>query len=122
MAVAGMSPNIAGALAYLPCVGFIIGIILLVSEPYKRDRFVRFHAFQSIFLAVVAIVFWIVWSNIIAMAVFSLGFFWPLFGLVGSLIYLAFFLVWLFMMYKAYNKEMYLLPVLGEMAEKQATK
>ena len=44
---AGMSVNAAGALAYLA--GFITGIIFLVVDPYKRDPFVRFHAFQSIF-------------------------------------------------------------------------
>jgi uncharacterized membrane protein len=116
----GMSSNVAGALAYL--VGLITGIVFLISEPYKRDKFVRFHAFQSIFLNAVVIVFGIVWSNIIAALVFSIGFFWGLFGLIGTLVYFAFFILWLFSMYKAYNKEMYKLPIIGEIAEKQAAK
>ena len=56
-AAAGLTPNVAGALAYL--VGFITGILFLVLDPFKTDRFVRFHAFQSIFLNLAWIAFWI---------------------------------------------------------------
>ena len=41
---AGLTPNVAGALAYL--VGAITGILFLVIDPFKTDRFVRFHAFS----------------------------------------------------------------------------
>jgi uncharacterized membrane protein len=116
----GMTSNVAGALAYL--VGLITGILFLMLEPYRQDRFVRFHAFQSILLNVVLIVFGIVWSYFITAMVFSMGILWGLFSLVGTVVYLAFFILWLFMMYKAYNKEMYKLPIIGEIAEKQATK
>ena len=56
---AGLTPNVAGALAYL--VGAITGILFLVIDPFKADRFVRFHAFQSIFFNLAWIAFWIVW-------------------------------------------------------------
>jgi uncharacterized membrane protein len=56
---AGLTPNVAGALAYL--LGLVTGIVFLVIEPFKNDRFVRFHAFQSIFVHVAFIVLWIVW-------------------------------------------------------------
>jgi len=46
-ASSGLTSNIAAALAYV--LGLVTGIIFLVLEPYKRDRFVRFHAMQSIF-------------------------------------------------------------------------
>ena len=59
-AVSGLTPNMAGALAYI--FGFITGIIFLVLEPYKNDRFVRFHAMQSIFYSVTCIAFGIVWG------------------------------------------------------------
>src|ERR1700674_2799139 len=49
-AAPGLQPNLAGALCYL--MGLITGIFFLVADPYKQDRFVRFHAFQSIFLSV----------------------------------------------------------------------
>src|SRR5271169_2184240 len=54
--------NGAAALAYL--VGFITGIIFLVIEPYKRDSYVRFHAFQSIFLSVAYVAVFMVWGAI----------------------------------------------------------
>src|SRR4051794_7462591 len=54
----GMTNNVAGALCYL--FGFITGIVFLVLEPYNKDRFVRFHAFQSIFFSAVCIVFWMI--------------------------------------------------------------
>src|SRR5690242_11740272 len=56
----GMSENVAGALCYL--VGFITGIIFLVIAPYNQNKFVRFHAFQSIFFNVAYIVIWILIS------------------------------------------------------------
>jgi uncharacterized membrane protein len=120
IANAQMTSNVAGALAYLA--GLVTGIIFLVLEPYKRDPFVRFHAFQSIFLNVALIIFGIVWSNIITMMVFSIGFLFGLFGLIGTLVYLAFFIFWLFLMYKAYNNETYKIPIIGDIAAKQAAK
>lgn len=109
----------AGALAYLA--GFITGIIFLVIEPYKRDSFVRFHAFQSIFLSVAYVVVFMIWGAFSgALAVMSLGVLWSLIVLVWLLLRLAFFLLWLFMMYKAYNKERYELPFIGPIAAKQA--
>jgi len=116
----GMQQNVAGLLCYLAW--WVTGIIFLVLEPYKRDPFVRFHAFQSIFLNVALIIFGIVWSNIIVMGMLSLGFLWTIFSLIGTLVYLAFFLLWLFLMYKAYNNETFKIPVIGDIAAKQAAK
>src|ERR1700688_3871203 len=56
----GLSSNVAGALAYI--LGLITGILFLVLEPYKSDRFVRFHAMQSVLFSVACIVFAIVWG------------------------------------------------------------
>jgi len=112
-----MTPNVAAALSYL--VGFITGIIFLVLEPYKNDRFVRFHAFQSIFYSVTFTIFWYLWSSLIWFGLAG----WALMGLLGlltSLIGLAAFLFWLFLMYKAYNNEKFKIPVLGDFAERQA--
>jgi len=112
---AGMTSNVAGALAYL--LGPITGIIFLVLEPYKRDPFVRFHAFQSIFLSVAMIL-----VNIAISILASIGFLWALFSMISMLVSLGFFLLWLFMMYKAYNKEMFKVPVIGDIAVTQAAK
>ena len=48
-AAAGLTDNVAGALAYLT---IIPAILFLVLEPFNKRRFVRFHAFQSIFFFV----------------------------------------------------------------------
>ncbi|HYX52709.1 MAG TPA: DUF4870 domain-containing protein [Candidatus Limnocylindrales bacterium] len=108
VATTGMTSNVAGMLCYI--VGFITGIIFLVIEPYKRDSFVRFHAFQSIFFSVgcmiimYALIFALPWTM------------WPLLALVR----LLFFVGWIFLMFKAYNNERFKLPVVGDLAEKQA--
>jgi uncharacterized membrane protein len=115
-----LSNNGAGALCYL--FGIITGIIFLVIEPYKNNRFVRFHAFQSIFFWLACCIFWILWSQIIVGMFLAggglgaLGFF----GLTFSLIRLAMFACWIFLMYKAYNNVEFKLPVIGDLAAKQA--
>src|SRR5882672_587094 len=53
----GMADNVAGMLCYIT---IIPAIIFLVMEPYNKNRFVRFHAFQMIFLCVAWIALWIV--------------------------------------------------------------
>lgn len=114
-AAPGLQPNLAGALCYL--VGFITGIFFLVVDPYKQDRSVRFHAFQAIFLSVVWFAVYFVLSiflSILPGMLWRVG--WMLYSVVG----LGFFLLWLFLMYKAYNNEQFKLPVIGDLAAKQA--
>ena len=111
IAAPGLSHNVAGALCYLA--GLITGIIFLVIAPYNQDKTVRFHAFQSIFFNIAWIVFWIVWS-FLSLMMHGFGFLLsPLFGL-------AFFLLWLYLMYAAYTNKRVKLPVIGDLAEKQA--
>lgn len=115
---AGMTSNVAALLSYV--LGFVTGILFLVLEPYKNDRFVRFHAFQSIFYSLAFIVFMIVWNNLIWLAFGWSSILWPVFFLVSTLIWLAAFVYWLFLMYKAYNNQRYMIPIIGELAAKQA--
>jgi uncharacterized membrane protein len=113
--VSGLTDNVAGALCYL--FGLITGIIFLVIAPYNQNKFVRFHAFQSIFGHIAIIVIWIAYviiSGIIAVITHGIGLF--LFPLFGFLI----FVLWLYMMYSAYNKRKVKLPVIGDLAERQA--
>jgi uncharacterized membrane protein len=101
--------------------GFITGIIFLVIEPYKNDKFVRFHAFQSIFFNVALIVFWIAYMIVASILGFiSLGIIAMLMGLVWLLLMLAILAYWIFLMYKAYNNELYKIPFIGDLAAKQA--
>jgi uncharacterized membrane protein len=115
----GLSPQLAGALSYLA--GAITGIIFLVVEPFKQDRFVRFHAFQSIFFNIAWIALWIVWliAGIILSAV-TKGLFLIVELPVNLLLMVAGFCLWAFLMYSAYQKKMLRLPVIGALAAKQA--
>jgi uncharacterized membrane protein len=116
---AGLTSNVAGALAYLA--GFVSGIILLAVDPFKNDPFVRFHAWQSIFLSAAYVVFSIAWGVIFGtLFIVSLGFLWSVIVLISNLIRLAFLALWLLMMYKAYNNERFSLPFIGPLAAQKA--
>lgn len=112
---AGLTENVASALCYL--FGLVTGIIFLVIAPYNQNKTVRFHAFQSIFAHVALIIFWIAYAivgSMIAIVTHGFGFFlFPLFGLL-------FLALWLYMMFSAYNGKKVKLPVVGDLAEKQA--
>jgi len=113
-----MSSNVAGLLTYI--LGFITGIIFLVIDPYKNDKFVRFHAFQSIFFNVALVVFWIAYTIVGSiLGLVSLGFVTVVMGLVGLVVTLAVLAYWIFLMYKAYNRELYKIPFIGDLAAKQ---
>ena len=114
----GLSDNVASALCYLA--GFITGIIFLVIAPFNQNKAVRFHAFQSIFLNVAVIVVGIalpVFSSIMFAISWALG---SLVGLINLVFGLAVFLLWLYMMWKAYQNQKVVLPIIGPLAEKQA--
>lgn len=99
----GLESNVAGALAY--SLGIVSGILFLVVE--KDDKFVRFHAMQSILanlaLFVLPVVLFISIIGII---------FLPFVGIFTLVI-------WILLMVKAYKGEMYKLPFLGDIAERQ---
>ena len=108
----GLDDNVAGALAY---VTIIPAIVFLVLEPFNKKKFVRFHAFQCLFFAVAWTVLWIGLSFIahIPFLGWATILIWPLVSLVG-------FIIWLILVLKAYQGQMFKLPVIGDMAEKQA--
>ena len=103
-----LSDNIAGAAAYIP----VVGVIFLLIEPYNRNKAIRFHAFQGLFLLAVSIVVSIVMNTVIAV-LWSIVFLLPL-------VHLAFVGLWLFLMYKTYSGIRIVLPIIGPLAEKQA--
>lgn len=107
----GLEPNIAGALSYV--LTWLTGLIFLLIE--KEDKFVRFHAVQAIGLGVVWIAALIV-ASIIGAVSGTLG------GLLGLLVWLTGIVIWLFMMFKAYQGQMVKLPIIGDIAEKEANK
>ena len=101
----GIQPNVAALLSYV--LGFVTGIIFYVIE--KENKFVRFHAMQSI------IVF-----GAFFVAQFILVFI-PIIGwILAVLIPIAAFILWVILMVKAYQGEFYKLPVAGDVAEKHS--
>jgi uncharacterized membrane protein len=111
----GMTDNVASALCYL--LGFITGILFLVLEPYSRNRNVRFHAFQSIFFNVAVVVLSIVLTIISLILPWFMA---AVISLISLILWLGIVGVWIYLMFKAYNNQKVVLPVVGPMAEKQA--
>jgi uncharacterized membrane protein len=110
----GLSDNGAGALAYFT---FVPAIIFLVMPPYNQSPTVRFHAWQSIFLNVAAFAIWIV--LVILGRIPFVGFFAFLIMIAA---WLAMFVVWLIVVLKAVNGQKLKLPIIGDLAEGQASK
>jgi uncharacterized membrane protein len=110
----GLTDNAAGALAYITIVP---AIVFLVLPPYNASPYVRFHAWQSIFLNLAAIVIGIAFSFL---TVFGWMFGFYFFYLLTRLIWLAWFVIWLIVLLKALNGQRYKLPIIGDLAEKQA--
>lgn len=115
VAAPGLPVNVAGALCYLG--GFVTGIMFLVLETYRHDRFVRFHAFQSIFFNLAWVVLYVGLGILQSLLPWTLS---HLLATLSTLVSLALFCVALWLMYRAYNKERFKLPVIGDLAEKQA--
>jgi uncharacterized membrane protein len=107
MAEAKGNENLMAAASYL--LGFITGIIMLVLE--KQSSFVRFHAMQSTIL-----------FGGIFVANIALGFIPVLGWLVGLVLSLVAFILWIVLMWKAFQGEKYKVPYIGELAEKQLAK
>ncbi len=97
MAGTGLPKKTAAALSYV--LGWVTGIIFLLIE---KDPFVRFHAAQSV------VVFGIL--TVIVLIPF-LWFFIPIVWIVG-------FVLWLVLIYKAYQGEEFKLPWVGNLAKK----
>jgi uncharacterized membrane protein len=115
---APMEENLVCALCYL--LGALTGIVFLVLAPYNQNKLVRFHAFQSIFMHVVLIVAGIATATLSFILVFIPGLGLALVHLLYYIIGFGGMALWVFLMYKAYNKEKFVLPVIGPLAEQQA--
>ncbi len=114
--VGALPETLAGALAYFTV---IPAVVFLLIEPYKKNRFVRFHSFQCIGLWLVVVV-----VGALLRVVGFIVFFIPMFGpllvwLASGVSILAFLAVWVVLVVKALQGEMFKLPVVGDFAEKQ---
>jgi uncharacterized membrane protein len=104
-----LEPNVMAALSY--AIPLIMGIVVILTE--KENRFVRFHAFQSI-------IFGIVWYGASAIAASLYVIFIGL--ILSPIVTVAGVVVWFFLMWKAYSNIEYQLPFVGKIAHDQANK
>ena len=103
-ATPAISQNLAGMLCYI----FFAAVIFLIVDPYNRNRFIRFHAFQSILFTIA----WVALHGVVFVPYIGLAL-WPM-------VELAFLICWIVLLIKAYQGVMFKLPVIGEFAEKHA--
>ena len=107
--------NIAAALAYFT---FIPAVVFLRLQPYREYRLVRYHSIQSLLFSAATLVLIV----LLRLAAWVFGFI-PLAGpllvvVVAVLAGFAVFLLWLVLVIKAYQREEFKLPLLGDLAER----
>jgi uncharacterized membrane protein len=127
----GLEPNLAAALSYI----WIVGLIFFLME--KENRFIRFHALQSVLLGVAwtVTVIVLVIVNIIVVAVIGVAaaaagdagsILGLIIGLISTLIWLVIPLLFLallvFAAVKAYQGKIFKLPIIGNMADRIVNK
>ncbi|MEN3014865.1 MAG: DUF4870 domain-containing protein [bacterium] len=111
----GLQENIAAALSYIP----IICIVFLLIE--RENNFVRFHAIQSALIFSIAMVFIVISSVVSCFASFI-----PAIGQILSCVCtlaiipfsIAYSVLIIFLAIKAYQREHFKLPIIGDYAEK----
>lgn len=127
----GLDPKVAAALSYI----WIVGLIFFFIE--KEDRYIRFHAMQSILFGIANIVILGVLGVVAVLLTFAFSVGGAVVGGgIGMLIQLLVWLIWLlfwlvaivlligliFAAIKAYQGQMFKLPIIGNTAEKIANK
>jgi uncharacterized membrane protein len=111
-----MPERLAGALSYF----LLPAILFLLVEPYKSNRFVRFHSFQFIGMGLTAVVIGAI-LRISGVVLFFIPVLGPLLvSLLSMVVSLGFVMIWIVLIIKALQGEMFKLPLAGEFAEKQA--
>lgn len=107
--IANLEPNVSAAFAYL--LPPISGIIFFLME--KNNKFVRFHAMQSILFGAVSYTLLTLVSNL---KIIYIGY------LFDPLLTIGVFVIWMLLIWKAYQNEEYHLPFLGKIAKDHSDK
>jgi uncharacterized membrane protein len=108
-----LSPRTACILCYVPVVGWILAVIVLASRKFRTDQLVRFHAFQGLYLFAV----WLFIHWAVRPVFQDLDF--PGYR-ADKLLEAVMFGIWIFMMIKTSRQERYVLPLIGELAQRSA--
>src|SRR5580658_2166240 len=109
--LAALNPRTASVLCYVPGIGWIISIVVLAAERFRRDRAVRFHAFQGLYLFVA----WLM-ADWVLRPMF--GVFWMPQWQVYRIVEIVLLGMSVFMMLKAGQNEAFSLPLFGELAHR----
>lgn len=98
--------NLVAALSYL--LGFVTGVVILLVE--KDDKYIRFHAMQSVIvfggLFIINIVLGLILPGILT-------------TIINTVIFIVFVIIWLVSMIKAYQGQVFKWPIAGKFAEKR---
>jgi uncharacterized membrane protein len=112
--LSGLTPRTASILCYIPTIGWIPAVIVLAARKFRGDHVVRFHAFQGLYLfAAWLVVTWVIRPLSLAMP----DHFFRIHPVLEALL----LGVSIFMMVKASHDETYVLPIIGELAQRSAT-
>ena len=122
----GLDENVAALLSYV--FTWLSGLVFFLIE--KESRLVRFHAMQALLLGasaiILGIVLWVAWVILLIIATQISDVLTMLLNLVFMLLMAAFYIglliAWVLCMIKAYGRQYFKLPVLGNFAEKFSTK
>ena len=111
--LSNLSPRTASVLCYIPTVGWIAAVVVLAARKFRTDRIVRFHAFQGLYLfAAWMVVQWVVHPLMSAMPDRVIR--------IDRILEGVLLAVSILMMVKASHDEPYVLPIIGELAQKSA--
>lgn len=114
----GLEPNVAGLLSYV--LGFVTGIIFLLIE--KDNKFIKFHAVQSILFSAAVFILNFIVNALVVPIIFSGLSGLAFLGLLSTGLTLAFFVLWIMLMIKAYQNQEWELPIIGKIAKDYAKK
>jgi uncharacterized membrane protein len=111
-----MSDRTASVLCYVPVFGIIAAIVILVSQRFRYNTRVRFDGFQSVYLFVA----WLIVSSALPTLLFA-GSYPPFEHSVLSLLKLALFGCWLYVLIKAAQNQQVHLPIIGDLAARSTS-
>lgn len=116
----GLDQNIGALLCYLGnlvcALGLIYSIIVIVTD--KTNKLPRFHAFQSVLLSAMGVVLAIAVNILAGIAVAAdSGLLATVFGLLAFVVYIALFIAVIFTAIKAFQGQIFKLPIIGNMAD-----
>jgi len=108
--LAGISPTVASVLCYLPFLGWLASIFVLASERFRRNRSMRFHAFQGLYLSIA----WLIYDWVIESILYTVI---PNAWTISRAVRLAYLAASIFLMFKTSQRETVRLPFISDLAD-----